>query len=152
MWLGDGVDLTIEVEVVKVRVLLAGACVGSSVGAAVVTGSGAASSLLDSEALAWRLSWRKARCPAQRAAAISFFVGLTTRPAVLQGAVAQLKYEAQWGLWQLAYLGRPSHKSPWGPVCFAIGMLQVPQRGSRVHLVGLQKPWQPGLCCNEVTY
>jgi hypothetical protein len=80
---GPGVDSTIDVEVVKVWVLLAGACVGSSVGAAVVPGSGAASSPLDSEALAWRLSWRKARCPAGRAAASSFFIGLTTRPAVL---------------------------------------------------------------------
>jgi hypothetical protein len=110
---GPGVDTTIEVEVVKVRVLLAGACVGTSVGAAVVAGSGAASTPLDSEALAWRLSWRKARCPARRAAASSFFVGLTTRPAVLQGAAVQLEYEAQWGPWQLAHLGRPSHKSPW---------------------------------------
>jgi hypothetical protein len=47
-----GVDLTIEVEVVEVRVLLAGACVRTSVGAAVVAGSSAASSPLDSEALA----------------------------------------------------------------------------------------------------
>jgi hypothetical protein len=46
------VDLTIEVEVIKVRVLLAGACVRTLVGAAVVTGSGVASSPLDSEALA----------------------------------------------------------------------------------------------------
>jgi hypothetical protein len=93
---GPGVDSTIEVEVVKVWVLLASACVGSLVGAAVVPGSGAASSPLDSEVLAWRLSWRKARCPARRAAASSFFIGLTTRPAVLQGAAAQLEYEAQW--------------------------------------------------------
>ena len=111
---GPGVDPATGVEVVWVQVLLAGACVGTSVGAAAVAvreESGAASSPLASEALAWRLSWRKARCPARRAAASSFFVGLTTWPAVLQGAAAQSEYEAQCGPWQLAHLGQPSHKS-----------------------------------------
>jgi hypothetical protein len=58
---GSGVGPAIEVEVARVRVLLAGACVGTSVGASAVAGqgrSGAASSPLPSEALAWRLSWR----------------------------------------------------------------------------------------------
>ena len=49
------VDLVIGVEVVQVRVLLAGACVRTLVGAATVAvreGSSAASSSLDLEALA----------------------------------------------------------------------------------------------------
>ena len=52
------VDPASEVEV-GVRFLLAGACVGTSVGASAVAGrerSGAAPSPLPSEALAWRLS------------------------------------------------------------------------------------------------
>jgi hypothetical protein len=52
---GPGVDLVIGVEVVRVQVLLAGACVGTSVGAAAVAvreGSSAASSPLALEALA----------------------------------------------------------------------------------------------------
>ena len=51
----------IEVEVARAQVLLAGACVRTSVGASAVAGRGrscAASSSLPSEALAWRLSWR----------------------------------------------------------------------------------------------
>lgn len=55
------VDPASEVEVVGVRFLLAGACVGTSAGASAVAGRercGAASSLVLSEALAWRLSWR----------------------------------------------------------------------------------------------
>ena len=56
-----GVDPASEVEVVGVRVLLAGACVRTSVGASAVAGwerSDTASSPLPSEALAWRLSCR----------------------------------------------------------------------------------------------
>jgi hypothetical protein len=58
---GPGVGPAIEVEDARVRVLLAGACVRTSVGASAVAGrawSSAASSPLLSEALAWRLSWR----------------------------------------------------------------------------------------------
>ena len=58
---GSRVDPVSEVEVVGVRFLLAGACVGTPVGASAVVGRGrssAASSALPSEALAWRLSWR----------------------------------------------------------------------------------------------
>ena len=58
---GPGVAPAVEVEVVRVRFLLAGACVGNSVGvAAVAVGerTGAASPPLDSDAFAWRLSWR----------------------------------------------------------------------------------------------
>ena len=52
---GPGVDTAIGVEVVWARVLFVGACVRTLVAAAAVAvreGSGAASSLLDSEALA----------------------------------------------------------------------------------------------------